>query len=308
MNNLESTRDTHALAPTGGVGYEQSMNTSSSGTARDEVLLTAADLLEWQKQIENIDNQMRALGQEREFFAKKLSAAREFIAFVKGDTSFVNVDNVGNMPATAIVDPNAVAATAKWRDAIMTWLRAAPLGLTYAELRNLIDQSPLRQRFIESEKGYYNAISRLAGHGEIVKHNGRLFTPSSFKAFKEAVDKGQIDDDKPVPTSAYSPMGEAILQIVRDQPGIVGKDVIAELRKDPEFNATLTPHSTGAYNIIARLVKRHQLIRRDDGQIYPGTKFPKELGAPNGSTASAPKVTGEGWTPSPFRQRALQLD
>lgn len=106
-------------------------------------------------------------------------------------------------------------------------------------------------------------------------------------------------------------MGEAILKIVGASAGVLSKQVIVELRKNPEFNAALTPHQTGAFNIIARLVKRRQILRRDDGGLEAGPEFPKELmgvtphvvGAPNGNATGAPK-TDRDYPSLPFSQPA----
>ena len=108
-------------------------------------------------------------------------------------------------------------------------------------------------------------------------YNGRHFSPEARRAYGEKVEAGEVDDEAPV-VGAYSPMGEAILDLVwkyKDSGGIVGKDVINQLRTDDEFNATLTPHNTGAYNIMARLVRRKQINRLEDGACLPGPKFPK---------------------------------
>ena len=49
---------------------------------------------------------------------------------------------------------------------------------------------PLGPRLAISDKGYYNAVSRLAKRGRIVQHNGRLFSPNHAEAF----DRTRIDE------------------------------------------------------------------------------------------------------------------
>jgi hypothetical protein len=65
-------------------------------------------------------------------------------------------------------------------------------------------------------------------------------------------------------------MGEAIMAIVRANPGISGGSIIIKLREDPEFDAALTPHNSGAYNVIARLVLRRQLRKTGDKRYFIG--------------------------------------
>jgi hypothetical protein len=183
------------------------------------------------------------------------------------------------------------------------------MGLPYAELRSAVLASPLGPKLIQSDKGYHNALSRAAQAQEIIRDHGRVFTPAAFQRFMAAVERGEASTTVPQPI-AHSPMGEAILKIVGANPGkLNGKGVIGELRKDAEFNAALTPHETGAYNIIARLVRRGQIIRRDDGLILPGRNFPRDIAgvgsdenrAPNGDAAGALEAGEVGASPNENR-------
>lgn len=172
--------------------------------------------------------------------------------------------------------PVEVKTDAKWVDLVRQWVGASYDGLSYADLRGMIGKHPkISERFAISDKGYYNALSRLVNRQELIRHNGRLFTAEAFERYRRKVAGGLIVDlPAPMPSS-HSPMGEAVMDIVwaNREHGIVGKDIIAVLRNDAEFNATLTPHTSGAYNVIARLTKRGQLIRRDDGLIFPGGRM-----------------------------------
>lgn len=241
-------------------------------------MLTAA-IARWRSEVAQLDKR-------RETVAEKIGAAEKLLALISSEPQLSLVVG-GEPPGKDTSQPTLFSETPPWRridlpadvkwiDAIRTWISAAPLGVTHPELRAQIDAHPaLSTRFTQSDKGYYGSIARLAAKREIIKHNGRLFTPDAFERFKGEVAAGKVEDEPPV-TTAHSPMGEAILDIVgRSAPGgILGKDIINELRRDPEFNAALTPHHTGAYNIIARLVKRNQILRRDDGLCLPGIKFP----------------------------------
>jgi hypothetical protein len=234
------------------------------------------------------EEELATLERRRDGILQKLEAARSLLALLAEEDVSVSEDLSEQLEAQqpsntqASADPELTAPLpdvppdAPWIDAVRTWIHSAPLGIGYPRLRAMMERTPgFESRFQQSEKGYYNAIGRLAGRQEIIKYNNRLYSPEALVAFKGEVDLGKIDDDRPV-NGAYSPMGEAILDIVgrSAKTGILGKDILLELRKDQEFDATLTPHHSGAYNIIARLVKRKQILRRDDGLCFPGIKFP----------------------------------
>ena len=57
-----------------------------------------------------------------------------------------------------------------WIGAVRAWIYDAPLGLTFAEMREKIEESQeMSVRFQQSGKGYYNALSRLRSRGEIAR-------------------------------------------------------------------------------------------------------------------------------------------
>ncbi|MBR7618280.1 hypothetical protein JKL49_02670 [Phenylobacterium sp. 20VBR1] len=129
-------------------------------------------------------------------------------------------------------------------------------------------------KFASSDKGFYNALLRIQNTGEIIRHKGRYYSPGSFEDHKRKVDAGEINEAAlPETGNAYSPMGEAIMDLVHANPGIAGADVVRALRTDAEFNAALTPHTTGAFNVIARLARRRQ-IDRTGSDCFPGPNMP----------------------------------
>lgn len=289
--------------------------TLTAHTAPQGVLLTTADLRQFEDDVVRLESEIERLMREREMAQKileaaKLLAARAPILSEPQDQQPTPPAAPATTPPAKVTRRRRASAGPTWNSVILKAVKASELGLTYAEVRKAVDASPLGPRLRTSSKGYHNAIGRLAREGSLVRQHGRLFTPSAFKKFESAVEEGVASIVVPQPF-AHSPMGEAILRIVQRRPGIAGRDIIEELRKDAEFNATLTPHHTGAYNIIARLVKRRQVIRRDDGGCIPGPDFPRELvgthpdgvGALNGKSASAPS-TGRDYPSLPFPQPA----
>jgi hypothetical protein len=267
--------------------------TAASDLLPKRVVLTVDDVRQWKADLLATAAQMTALNKIRDELERKLAAAAIFVdvdAVEVGDlldTVIVSDDLPKRITVASEVPMSAglpMALPSKrrrsrtgetWSEVVLEGVSAADMGLTYAEMRKYASESSLGNKLEQSDKGYHNAIGRLARSGEIVRRHGRLFTPDAHTRFLSAVESGDATTTVAQPM-AYSPMGEAILKIVAAHPGeLNGKAVITELRRDPEHNATLTPHETGAYNIIARLVRREQLVRRDDGTLLPGPSFPR---------------------------------
>lgn len=281
-------------------------------SASKGVVLTVEDVGRWKGELRRNRETIARLTADSDKLEERLKAAAIFLdvdAVPESDGA------VAVTPDQPIEDANSVPAPRRkrrkasgepsWADIIWEAVEPAELGVTYAEMRTFALASALGAKLQESDKGYHNAISRLAKDESIIRDHGRLFTPAAYRRFLKAVEAGEASTTVPQPL-AYSPMGEAILRIVKDHPGeLNGKGVINELRKDPEHNATLTPHETGAYNIIARLVRRGQIVRRDDGLILPGRNFPREIegkghnenGALPNKSESAPEAGGAATPP-----------
>lgn len=275
-----------------------------------------ADIERWEADVRETSEQIEHLIARREVAQKRIDAAKTLVELMPEEPDQLEAQveapvRIGptkkDVPAAAPVKRNRVVSSA-WQDTIHAIVKKAEMGLTFAELRERLMASPIREKMEHSTKGYHNALSRLDRKKKIVRQYGRVFTPAAHRRFEQALQEGTVTADAPQPF-AHSPMGEAILRLVGTRPGIVSREIIAELRKNPEFNAALTPHKTGAFNIIARLARRKQITRRDDGGLVTGPQFPQELlgrspdgvGAPNGESASAPKADRD-YPSLPFSQ------
>jgi hypothetical protein len=165
--------------------------------------------------------------------------------------------------------------------AVTEGVYAAESGVVPYQLKAALLRTDLAERLTESDKGFYHAIDRLARRGVIIRYKGRLFSPDALDRFKAMVAAGLLRDEVPKPPS-HSPMGDAILQIVAMKPGIGGGHIIAKLKENPEFAAALTPHSTGAFNVISRLTKRRQIVKVERGYFVPGDAPEESARAPDG--------------------------
>jgi hypothetical protein len=169
-------------------------------------------------------------------------------------------------------------------------VNAAPMGIAPFELKAKLFDSSFGERLRESDKGFYRAIDRLAEKDRIFRSNGRLFSRDALNRYRKAVDAGEIQDI-PARYQNRSPMGDAIQEIVRATPGIKALDIIAKLRVDAEFKAALDPRATGAFNILARLVKRRQ-ITKTGRQYFPSVAAATTAGdgtTNGGSDSSEPR-------------------
>jgi len=112
---------------------------------------------------------------------------------------------------------HAVPADASYVQAVRQITNASELGLAPFEAKAALMQTSFAARLGKSDKGFYHAIERLAERGEIIRHNGRIFSPDAYEKFKKAVASGKIKDD-PAKLPTHSPMGDAILRIVGESP------------------------------------------------------------------------------------------
>lgn len=282
------------------------------------VLLTYSDVQGWEAELVAISAQIEALRHKASDVQKRVDAARLFMppaaeVHAPREVTHADAPEVGSERNKADVAVNAQSTVPPstsdrprltkgqfWENTISGIVSKYPEGLTYAELRDEMGRTKLGPLLRESDKAYQRAISRLAGRDAIKRAYSRVFTPDAFATFERKVASGDASHIVPQPY-VRSPMGEAILKIVHANPSLLGKQIINLLREDPEFDAALSPHETGAFNIIARLVRRQQTLRRDDGRCVVGPNFPyKELGllperdrAPNGHAVSALAVEGD---------------
>tara|TARA_R110002051_G_scaffold78941_1_gene142573 strand:- start:468 stop:1283 length:816 start_codon:yes stop_codon:yes gene_type:complete len=242
------------------------------------VLLTSADLARWDEQIRAYRADIALLMAKVDQVQRQKALATELARMMSGE-------DVGPQASLASASPTRPEARGQanpkprklregsWPAVIRDWVYAATSGLSPVEMRSMIEaDDKLQARFSESEKGYYHGLSRLQRSGTIIRHKGRYYSPSTFADFQKRVAAGEVEDE-PVQTFGHSPMGEAILDIVASTPGIKGSEIIRELRTDAEFDATLTPHTTGAYNVISRLARRNMILR-DGQQCFVGPEMP----------------------------------
>lgn len=153
-------------------------------------------------------------------------------------------------------------------------------GATYEDIREAILKSPLGDKLKKSDKGFYTGLAKLKHRGELVDHNGYVFTPANLAIYQRKVAAGLKTDKSRDPASEKrdSPLYHLILGVISKDPGLSAKDVISRVRQESEQGKALTDNTNSAYNAIARLKKRGVIegVGRLERDLRIGPNAPEE--------------------------------
>jgi hypothetical protein len=171
--------------------------------------------------------------------------------------------------------------TSEWKPLVRLIIETAPhQPVSYPEAKAEILKSELAERFRQSDKGFYNAISRMHKAGEIVAYKGHLFMPGAYAQFEENLRAGRVADLRVENAAHHSPMGEAMLDILRGRKaGAESGHLIWELKKNPIFATQIEKNKSHPYNVIARLAKTNQVIKRGKRYFILVNEAPPEMGS-----------------------------
>ena len=171
------------------------------------------------------------------------------------------------LPAMAPGAQTAGADSIKnWTDLVLFALEKADGGRTQRYMLEFGQNTPMADRIKRSPNGLYNAVSRLLGRREIVRHGDLFYLPQAW----EAIQAGDIvDNPEPFPQSAKTTK-EAIFDLLADGTprspkeifdAITNEDVAARLRRNPQYGYTLL----GRMYALKQLEKRDGLYTIPDG-------------------------------------------
>lgn len=248
--------------------YERCM---SSDTQPASFSISSDDIVRWEEEARDEDSRAAAKIAEAAAHTQRgvqlrlqAAKARELVALITGAPPPAEVRH----DAIARRNPKAYRP-GSWREWVKDRVYGHPDGITSAQLRELIQSDPdFLPKFVESDKGYYNAVFRLKGDGVITLEDGRYYSPEAWlnklAAFGEGKDR--------TPAYRSSPLGDAILDLVYACPGIAGGEVVKALREDEEFAASVR-YNSAVYNVLARLAGREQVVNAGNGYT-PGPKMP----------------------------------
>lgn len=154
---------------------------------------------------------------------------------------------------------------ATWTSTIQGIVDGAGRGLTYDELRGEVMKTPLGEKLKTTDKSFYGAIGKLAAAGHVVRHNGRLFSPLAHTQFMRDVELGKVIDSPARLGGHKSPMGDAVKEFLKTREfGAISGEIVRELAKNPDFEATMQKNKTHIYNVLARLKQRDEIFKKGE--------------------------------------------
>lgn len=237
-----------------------------------QVLLTASDIQKLEAEhaqltaeIDQIDAQRREVEARRVAAAAKLSKIRELLEAL-GLSARLPASQGQKSEDDGELDLDLTESKSPWPPEILSRLRKGPYqSLDTLELRNQIDNGPLGNLLKTSDKGYYHTIRRLALRNEITKAHGRFFITSGLKQYEADLESG-VASSFEQPIVRRSPMAEHILEFVAaSRGGVRARDILGHVLLDERFVGPVKRNNSAAYNVLARLLNRGQLVRNGSG-------------------------------------------
>ncbi len=157
------------------------------------------------------------------------------------------------------------------------------------EPRELLDKARQMPEFADrlgtsNPTGFYNAISRLAERGEIMRRGTLIYSRDLW----DAIDAGEVEDRAHNAMQKAGPqMREYILQKMRGR-GFLAPKVISDLICDEkEIADRLARNPQYLYTLLGRMVGKKELVKRDSTYALAN-----EAEAPNGGAVGASKTEG----------------
>lgn len=178
------------------------------------------------------------------------------------------------------------AGTKTWTATIAKIVRSAARPLTYAEIRDELGKTHLAETLARTDKAFYGALYKLEGRGNIIKYNGRIFSPAAHLKFMADVKAGRVEDIPYVSSSwQESPNEIAIHRLLAANPdGLTTRQITDSLLSNPPPDLKVTKNRNSLYNLLARERDRGNLEVRDGKYFLPRKKSePSDSKEPDGS-------------------------
>ncbi len=187
-----------------------------------------------------------------------------------------------------------------WTATILKTLKVAGRGMTYAELKSEMAKTHLGETLSRTDRALYGGVGKLANRGQLVKHNGRLFTPDAYRRFMSDVATGKAVDRPAPPTgNRGSPNKVAIFTFLASRPGgATTAEIVHALLNDPPPGLKISENPTVIYNLLSNLKKRRELMRPGDRYFLPspdnGAPGPNGPGDPSHHDAGGGTLASSG--------------
>jgi hypothetical protein len=141
--------------------------------------------------------------------------------------------------------------------------------MPYSELRSELAKTHLGQKLKRTDKSFYGGLLKLETTGLAKRHGGRAATVEVFQRFMDDVKSGRAKDE-PIQNrgeNSRSPAKAALFEVLRISGSATASELITMLT--PRLHLATRNSKTSIYNLIARLVKREELVRSGSIISFP---------------------------------------
>lgn len=149
-----------------------------------------------------------------------------------------------------------------WPTTILEVLGNYPRGATRSELKAALADTHLGARLKETEAAFYGSIDKLKHRSAILEYDGRLFSPFLHKRHLQDVQAGRAPEAAPS-VSLRSPAANAAVDFIKLHGPTESRRLVEILLETPGSGID---NRNSVYNLLARMIKKEQLVRV--GQIY----------------------------------------
>lgn len=173
-----------------------------------------------------------------------------------------------------------------WRDAVMSALAGASSGMLPRDVALFIKEqgtADAKDKIARNPNGIYNALNRLLGDGQIVRHGDKFYRSDLYE---ELSANGELEDD--ADEHGLTGVNAFILSLIGEWDKVPPREVISKLREHPEYSKRVERNPQYGYSALARLVRQGRLEK--DGAYYSRTlkkNEPSDGGTSDGSDAGS---------------------
>lgn len=244
----------------------------------DTGLVTASLMQRWQREFDRLGEHIKLMNKRRDALRSMISAG-SVVMPDEEEPAQTPVEKKRRKLAKRVAHKGGGDVT--WTGTIKDIVLKAKRQMSYKEVRDLIMETKLASRLEQSDKGFYGAIIKLADAGTLVRYKGHVFPPDVYREFEAKRAAGLVPDLKIANEAHRSPIGEAIKNFMAALGrGAPSGEIIAALRKNEEFAATVEKNKTHPYNVLARMVRAGELKKK--GELYFSVTVAESRGGSTG--------------------------
>ena len=192
--------------------------------------------------------------------AAELVAPVEFAAATK--TKKTKPRGNGHDTATIAQVNSKTKASPTWAGEVARILNESHQGLSRKEILAKANETDLGNRRSAGDKGFYNAITRLAKRGEIAKHGGLLY---SSKLLKELKARGELLPDVSIGVQIRpGSSGSFVVSALTKHPnGLSAPELKTVLSAERDAPMSLKKHTQFIYNVFGTLIGAGVVTKKD---------------------------------------------